>query len=178
MTRALQHWRDGKPIVTIVEKDGELPDVDDLNSEIPESEWELGKFGKLRAPWQLNYVIYLLNVETGELYTYINDTMGASIAYNRLREKFDLMQRLRSPNVLPQVRLDSKPMKLKSGALKLRPEFTPLKWHELNAGAAGIEQKPAAQQIEDRSEKPVEKIGKPVRPVSPQEDLDDEIPFS
>src|SRR5262249_47478214 len=42
-TTVLQRWKDQRPIETIVKQPGKpLPNVDDLNDEIPQSEWEPG----------------------------------------------------------------------------------------------------------------------------------------
>src|SRR5262249_4078182 len=123
-TRALQCCSGGMPIDTIVERSGEpLADIDELNSEIPQQEWKPGLDGKPRAPWQLNFVVYLANLQTADTYTFANSTTGARIAWQRLTDKIAMMQRLRGKDVTPLVRLESKEMKTNFGK-KLRPEFT------------------------------------------------------
>jgi hypothetical protein len=59
-TRALQCWRDGQVLDALIDSDGEpLPDVDELNAQVPESDWEISKYdNKPRPPWQLNFVAY------------------------------------------------------------------------------------------------------------------------
>ena len=86
---------------------------------------------------------------------------------------------------MPIVRLDSRPMKTKIG-LKMRPEFTIVEWRDIGT-TPGIEQKtpqieqqkPAPDSTAANSSKPAVKTkpGKPVKPVTPQEELDDEILF-
>ena len=49
--RCLQCWKDRQPLDTIVETaDEPLPNADDLNSQIPEAEWEMGLDGKPKPP--------------------------------------------------------------------------------------------------------------------------------
>src|SRR5262249_14724467 len=65
-TRGLQCWGDKELLDEIVEMPGEpLPDVDELNAQIPPNEWRPGLDGKPRPPWSLQYVAYLLNLESG-----------------------------------------------------------------------------------------------------------------
>jgi hypothetical protein len=187
ITRALQCWKVGYPVDTIIEQPGEpLPDVDELNAKIPENEWGLGLNAKPRPPWQLNYVVYLLSPETADTYTFLNSTTGARIAVERLEDKFHWMRRMRGAGVVPIVRLDSRPMKTDFGP-KMRPEFTIVEWRDIGA-APGIEQN-TTPQIEQQKPAPDStaanpsksavktKPGKPVKPVTPQEELDDSIPF-
>jgi hypothetical protein len=200
--RALQCWQEQKPIDTIIEAPGgePLPDVDELNAKIPEDEWEAGLDGKPRPPWQLNYVVYLIDPETADTYTFLNSTRGAQIAVERLSDKIKWMRAMRGANVTPIVKLDSRPMKTAFGE-KLRPEFTVLEWRELDVApsiaqnaAPQIEHQPAPASPPAEQSPPTETvdgagppqepkkkknaaIGKPVRPVTAKEALDDELPF-
>ena len=123
ITRALQRW---KPIDHIIDQPGKpLPDVDELNAKISENEWELGLDDKPCPPWKLNWVVYLLNPETADTYTFLNSTAESRIAVERLEDKFHWMRRMRGAGVVPIVRLDSRPMKTNFGQ-KMRPEFTML----------------------------------------------------
>jgi hypothetical protein len=80
-TRGLQCWKDGQLLDELDERrDGPLPDVDELNAQIPQEEWEPGLDGKPRPPWSLVYVVYLVDPDSAELYTFINSTFGASLA--------------------------------------------------------------------------------------------------
>src|SRR5262245_32904598 len=59
-TRALQRWSDGKPTDVVMATAGKpLPNVDELNAQIAQEEWETGLDGKPRAPWVLQHVAYL-----------------------------------------------------------------------------------------------------------------------
>src|SRR5262249_43706419 len=86
-TRGLQCWKDGELLDELNEQDGPLPDVDELNAQNPQEEWEQGLDGKPKPPWSLVYAIYLVDPETAETYTFINSTFGARLAYERLVDK-------------------------------------------------------------------------------------------
>jgi len=165
MTRALQRWEAKMPVETLVETPGErLPDIDDLNAAIPVGEWEAGLDGKPRPPWVLQQVVYLIDPRTAAAFTYLNSTVGARIAVERLADKVARMRMLRGSRVLPVVKLDSKPMKTKFGT-KPRPEFTITDWREFTPTPQAL---PASEQ---------KALGKPVKAVSVAEELDDEINF-
>src|SRR5262245_11575393 len=55
--RIIQGWRGGVIFNEILNPP--LPDINNLNSKIPESEWERDMCGNPRPPYQLNHVIYL-----------------------------------------------------------------------------------------------------------------------
>ena len=80
---------------------------------------------------------------------------------------------LRGANVVPLVKLDSKPMKTKYGQ-KLRPEFTILEWRQLGGGgpkeAARIAHQPGQQHPDDCAGL------QPVEPVSIEEEMNDSLP--
>ena len=134
---ALQHWKDKLPIETILKKPGEpLPDLDELNAKIPKKQWELGLDKKPRPPWVRQHIVYLLNPADAGLFTFINSTVGASIAVDRLKTKVQWMRALRGANVVPVVQLDSKPMKTKLGQ-KLRPEFIIVEWQPIRRRRIG-----------------------------------------
>jgi hypothetical protein len=134
----IQHWQNGRPIETIVKRPGvPLPDVDELNAKIPQSEWEEGVDGNPRPPWQLNKLVYLLDETTAERFTYASGTIGAQIAVENLRTRVKDMRFMRGATVLPVVELSCKPMKTKFGT-KLRPEFKIVGWRDADGNAAQI----------------------------------------
>ena len=118
-TTALQRWKDNKP-ETITEHP--LPDPKQLNAAIPVTEWEIGLDGKPRPPWKLVYVIYMIDLKTGAIFTYANSTYGAKLAYEHLEEQIGVMRMLRGEHVLPIVRLEKRPMKTQFG-MKSRPHL-------------------------------------------------------
>ncbi len=134
---ALQHWEDGNPVETIVRTpDKPLPDLDTLNAQIPQEQWEAGIDGKPRPPWVRQHVVYLLDPTDGSLFTYINSTVGAAIAVKNLKERVKMMQALRGLGVVPVVTLGTRPMTTKFGR-KIRPEFTVEKWVQLGGNGGG-----------------------------------------
>ena len=64
-----------------------MPDPEELNSAIPKSEWESGIDGQPRQPWEHVVIVYLVNLGTGEIYTYTAATIGAHIAYDELKRR-------------------------------------------------------------------------------------------
>jgi hypothetical protein len=164
----IQHWQDQKPVQTITKQPGRpLPDIDDLNAQIPQSEWEDDPItGKPRAPWQLQKVVYLLCEITAERFTYANGTTGTHIAVDNLRTRVKDMRFMRGETVLPVVELSNKPMKTRYGQ-KLRPEFKIISWRD-----AG----PSTPQITG------EKGGggggmKEIAPPTTEEELRDKVPY-
>jgi hypothetical protein len=200
MLRCLQCWKDQEPVDTIIETPDEpLPDPADLNSQIPEAEWQPGLDGKPRPPWQLNWIVYLINPTTGDTWTFINSTTGARIAWERLKDKFGWMRALRGPAIVPVIKLDSKPMKTSFG-VKMRPEFTIIEWrdvsgeggsvvpqleHKSDGGDDGAAVKPdtkpaaassAAHERAAKSAYAPKEVGRKVKPPTVAEELNDEIP--
>jgi hypothetical protein len=133
-TTVIQLWKDKTPVQTIVKKPGQpLPSLDDLNAEIPQEEWEVGLDGELRAPWQRQFIIYLLDPDTAANFTFANGTIGASIAVSNLKDAIKWQRAIRGEHVLPLVELSNKPMKTKRGT-KLRPHFQVVEWRNLDVG--------------------------------------------
>jgi len=167
---ALQRWQDQRPVETILKQSGQrLPDIDKLNAKIPKKQWEKGLDGQLRAPWVHQHVVYLLDPKDAATYTFINSTTGARIAVERLKDKVKMMRALRGERVVPVVELSSKPMKTQFG-IKQRPDFVIHDWR--NLGGPQTVSAPAA-----KAPTAIERIGEPVKPVSIQEELNDEIGF-
>ena len=161
---ALQRWENQRPVETIPKHHGEaLPDLDELNAKIPKKRWEKGLDGEPREPWVHQYIVYLLNPKDASVFTFINSTMGARVAVERLRGKVKMMRALRGEKVCPIVELSAKPMKTGFG-LKQRPDFVIHDW--CNLGGPRATSAPA-----------LEHVGEPVKPVSTKEELDDEILF-
>jgi hypothetical protein len=53
VTRVVQKWGDGQPIETRVLQSGEkFPNLEELNANVPQSEWREGPDGKLHGPWR------------------------------------------------------------------------------------------------------------------------------
>jgi hypothetical protein len=161
--RAVQCWENQRVTDCVLQSGTEpLPDVDELNEKIPESEWEKGLDGKPKPPWQNVFGLYLLNPADGSIFTYVNSTTGTRIGYEKLKDRIDMMRMLRGTNVAPVIKLESRLMKTQYGA-KARPEFTIVNWAGPNDGEApALEHKPAL---------------KPVAEPTTAEFLNDETPW-
>jgi len=143
-----------------------LPDVDELNEQIPTDEWEEGLNREPRPPWQRVYLVYLIRMHDASMLTFISGTSGARIAYNKLTSQVYTMRLLRGANMAPIVKLSSKPMKTKFGT-KMRPDFEVVDFREIGGNGR------SAPQIESAKGE----AGKPVKPVTVEEELNDEIPW-
>jgi hypothetical protein len=160
-SECLRQWKNKLPVKTLVKKPGiPLPDLDELNTEIPQREWETGIDGKPRPPWVRQRIVYLLNTESGAELTFISGTTGAAIATEALRNKTANMRMLRGARVMPIVTLSNKLMQTNFGS-RLRPEFQIEEWRELGAPS------PAIANTE---------VGKKIAPPSLREEMNDEVP--
>jgi hypothetical protein len=155
---ALQHWKDGLPVETIVRQKGKpLPDLDELNEKIPQKKWEKYN-GEPRPPWCRQHIAYLIDPGDASIYTFINSTVGAAIAVSKLKDRVQWMRKLRGAAVVPLVKLDAKTMKTKHGQ-KLRPEFTVVEWRDFSG---------PTNALPDLS-------GNPIEPPSLKEELNDSV---
>ena len=138
----LRRWKDNRA-EDIVEKP--LPDPELLNASIPASDWEKGIDGKPRPPWAHTVVVYLVNLATGETYTYSAATAGAHIAWNHLREAVVTMRMLRGTKCMPLINLGERPMKTSFG-MRQRPHFEIVGW-KTPGDDAKLPAKPTPPQI-------------------------------
>jgi hypothetical protein len=164
-----QRWVDG---LAKVYTERPLPNLKELNEFVPKKEWPVDKFSnKPSAPWKPVWCVYLVRVSDGGLFTSINSTAGQRVAYVRLRERIKTMGVLRSRPVLPIVKLSWAMMPTSDFGPRPRPDFTIIEWRDLGGDQSA--------QIEPPKSTPArsEKIGKPVQPVSIEEELNDSIPI-
>jgi hypothetical protein len=137
----LRRWKEKRPEYV---SEHPLPDPDELNKAIPIAEWETGLDGKPRRPWNLTYVVYLVDLKTGALYTYAHDTYGAMQAYNALEEQIAVMRMLRGEHVFPIVHLEKRPWKSQTYGMQMRPHFQVVDWRA-SGGTPVISPAPAPQ---------------------------------
>jgi hypothetical protein len=135
VNEAIQRWHDKKPIETITTKP--LPDLEILNEAVPKSEWEPDFNGNPKPPYQHEVIVHLVNLATGEIYTFIASSVGAHMAWDHLREAVMTMRALRGARVMPLVRLAERPMKTKFG-LRGRPAFEIVNWHTPGDGTPAL----------------------------------------
>jgi hypothetical protein len=128
VTRAVRKWGDGRPIETRVLQPGEkLPNLEELNANVPRSEWREGPDGKLHGPWQAEYLVYLLNPDTAERFSFATGTIGGGIAVRDLMDRVRLMRKVRGEQVYPVISPSAAPMRTRYGT-RPRPHFVVKRW--------------------------------------------------
>jgi hypothetical protein len=158
--RAVQRFVDGRPeVVAEIPGGPELPDIDDLNAQIPREEWSIGLTGQPEAPWKKEFVFYGLDITDLRVITYSNSTIGATRAVTDLEERWEWARALYGADVRPVVRLGEGPFPTAFGERK-RPIFEISGWRvfrdgalcvvDQNATALAIPQtKPASEVLRD-----------------------------
>jgi hypothetical protein len=175
ITQALQCWQGGMPSDTVIKTPGEpLPDVDEMNEKIDVKDWETGLDGRPKPPWVHLYVAYLVNVETGDSYTFANSTTGARICVDKLNSQVHTMRLLRGRPVVPVVKLGAREMKTQFG-VKMRPHFEVVDWRALGDGGGELAP-PASPPPSLPPAKATAKAGKKVVSVV-DDDLNDPLPL-
>jgi hypothetical protein len=164
--KVIQRWQGGLVIEVIREP---LPDLERLNSSVPQREWETDLNGAKRPPYQPCYLVCLINPDTASRYTYPGSSIGAQIAVRALRESITGMQMIRGDNLAPIVELSTRPMKTRfSSTPRPRPHFIIVGWQALGGGGGGGGGEPLL---------PVSGGDKPQLSDSTAAKLDDAIPF-
>src|SRR5262249_55221436 len=102
--------------------------------------------GRPRKPWALTYVIYMVNLKNGTLYTYANSTFGAMLCYTNLEEQVAVMRMLRGEHVYPIANLDRRPMKTAFG-MKTRPHLEIIDGRDPKGGDGPLVQSPSPPQL-------------------------------
>jgi hypothetical protein len=158
---ALQKWKDNKPESI---HDKPLPDPEQLNAAIPQSEWERGLDGGLRKPWEHVVIVLMVDPTTGRSFRYTAATRGAHIAYDDLKEQVITMRALRGARVIPTVILSERPFKTNFGMRK-RPhyEIIPDGWKIPGGNGPAIAAKPTPPQLSG----PTTAAEAPPPPVTP-----------
>jgi len=143
LTTVLRRWQDKRPEYIT---ECPLPDVEQLNAAIPVSDWECGLDGKPRKPWARTYVVYMVDLQTGALYTYAHDTYGAMLAYNALEEQIAVTRMLRGQSVWPIARLEKRQWKSTTFGMQMRPHFQVVDWRTMG-GPSSLPQQPPSPQL-------------------------------
>jgi len=130
--RLAQKWVDQLPVETRILGPGEpFPDVDKLNDAAPREEWR-EVFGRRVGPWQVGYIVYLLDWKTTRPYTYPVFTVGGGKAVRELRESVKIARRVQGPDVYPIVTLSDAVFKTGYGG-RQRPHFSVKRYETLRA---------------------------------------------
>jgi hypothetical protein len=141
--------------------------------------------GTPQPPWKIEYVVYLLDPNDASLFTFINSTYGAKRAWQALQSEIEWMRAMRG-DVRPIVELDAGPFQTGHGK-KIGPIFEPVDWRNFSGAEPAAPQisKPAPAQISgprpklapEGSRATLAQIGRPVEPVTTEEEFDDFVPF-
>lgn len=183
-----QKWAGQKPTETHIKTPTEpLPDIDRLNDEIPQSEWETGLDGKPRPPWQRAAILYLLEPRTATALTFVSGSVGGFIGTDEVKRSTAMMRRLRKNDGLsPIVKLSQAQMKTRFGA-RSRPKFEIVGW--TGDDTAPALETSARPQLEASTAKSLAPTGKSPVELAAQrkiaelkaqaalDELDDQIPF-
>jgi hypothetical protein len=153
----LQCFKNGELVGELLDRPGKRwtkEDAQELNAKIPEEEWGIGFNNEPQPPWRETWAVYLIDTVSATEYTFINSTMGAKVAVERLERKLEITQGLRGSNVRPRVKFESRPFPIKRlNVTKQRPEFTVLEWIDLTGdGEVLLGRKQSPLQIEHKPE--------------------------
>jgi hypothetical protein len=199
VNEGLQKWKNNIPDFIWTKP---LPDPQQLNSAIPQSEWEKGlNSNDLRPPWERIIAVILVDPATGAVYRYTSSTVGARIAFDALRESVITTRMLRGTKVIPLVHLDERPFKTNFGMRK-RPHFQVVGWKspgddggkappQLSGPAVAPQEAPPAPAATSTPAQPYQAKPKPpvnlanetltamgdVKPAPTSEILDDSVPW-
>ena len=190
LAKVLQKWIDQKPVrdCTKFLASGEQVEIEALNAECPQSEWSEDLNGKPRGPWQLQQIVYLVDMETMSKFTYATSTVGGNIAIGELKDAVKLMRKFRGPGVFPVVTVATKPMKTRfSPRPRPRPHLEIKRWISFGpegtaipaASTALLPTSPLApQQDPDQLNNVLKRQGAhTVEEPTPREQMNDDIPF-
>jgi hypothetical protein len=174
--RVVQMWgADGMPVneeTIILEPHQMFPDIEAMNEKVPRSKWVEGPDGQMRGPYQASHVLYLLDPQSMDKYSYPTSTVGGRIAIRELRDKIMWMRRLRGPNTYPVIILSTTFMNTRFGGRE-RPHFKIVRWVRLGGEGGEVEAlPPPAHPTTSPPEPPLNEVAEP----SLQEDLNDSLP--
>ncbi len=130
VARVVTKWLDKRPdreATRILSPGERWPDVQKLNDEAPRSEWREGPDGKMKGPYQAQYVVYLLNAATVDRYSFPTSTDGGGIAVRDLIDRTAWMRQFRGQKVHAVVNLTDVFMPTKFGG-RQRPHFEIKRW--------------------------------------------------
>jgi hypothetical protein len=154
-------WEDGKPVEYIVRQPGRrLPDREELGHN-DKSLWEEDPRGEPKDPWQNTRLVYLVDPQTAEAFTFSTSTWGGRGAVTDLGDQISRMRTVH-PDAVPIVELRAAKMRTQHGP-KSKPVFKIVAWKTADTAATvpaerQITAQKAKQEVDDR-------------------EMDDEIPF-
>jgi hypothetical protein len=129
-------WQGGKPAEYRVRQPGQrLPEREELGHD-NEGEWEIGPSGQPVDPWQNTRLVYLVDTDTAEAFTFSTSSWGGRSAVIDLGDQIARMRNAH-PDALPIVELRAVEMKTKFGR-KSKPLFRVVGWKNASAKAPEI----------------------------------------
>jgi hypothetical protein len=131
------------------------------------------------GPWQMQHVLYLVDLQTLDKFTYPTSTTGGSIAIRELCDKVKWIRR-RRPDANAVVTLSDAHMNTRFGG-RQRPHFIIKRWIGLADGEGALSAaKPLALEGGAAAETPAAPPTQPgiyeITPPSLKEEMNDEIP--
>jgi hypothetical protein len=141
-------WEQGKPVEYRMRQPGKpLPDREELGS-TDKAAWETGPDGKTpRDPWQSTRLVYLVDPDTAEAFTFSTSSWGGREAVINLGDAIARM-RAAHPNALPIVALEAAPMITRFGK-KSKPVFRIVDWKAAGSGVWEEQKQLPAQELEE-----------------------------
>jgi hypothetical protein len=135
--RFLRKW-EPPPVETIVRKPGaELPDLDELNQQIPTETWGTAIGGGPRTPWERYYLVYLLDVTTACLFNFWNSTVGTRMMVTAIEERTQWARALYGDDVMPLITLTDRAFHTSYGERRA-PDFKVLGFRRFVEGGLRI----------------------------------------
>jgi hypothetical protein len=157
-------WEDGKPAEYRMRQPGRrLPERDELGCN-DESEWEAGPGGEPQDPWRNTRLVYLVDPQTAEAFTFSTSSWGGRGAVTDLGDQIARMRSVH-PDAVPIVELRAAEMPTKYGR-KSKPQLKIVGWKS----ADGDKPVSAERQISPRE------VQQAKQTIAAGE-MDDEIPF-
>ena len=100
--------------------------------DLDESEWEVNeKTGLPMDPWQLQNILPLEDIETGEYLIFVTSSVGGKIGVERLCNLVGRNYKQKRQSGLPVIKLGVKDFPTSYGGMKKRPDFSVVRWHNL-----------------------------------------------
>jgi hypothetical protein len=119
-------WQGGKPVQYLIRRPGErLPERKDLGYD-DETLWEMGPGNEKQDPWANTRLVYLLDRESAEAFTFSTSSHGGRSAVIGLADTIARMRRAH-PDAAPIVELRSAEMMTQHGR-KSKPVFKIVGW--------------------------------------------------
>jgi hypothetical protein len=151
--RVVQKWQDQIPVETIVLPTHKNLNIDKMNEAVPHKEWVKGPDGKLRGPWQRQFLMYLLDPKTMTRFTWATGTIGGGIAVRELEQRIGDKALFLEADVKPIVKLSDCHFPTQFGDRR-RPHLIVTGWKEM--GGEGVAAKPLLPAPDEGAEEDIE----------------------